>query len=468
MQKKHVFVDWFEIEAGYGKDYPGYKPPHASPYGVELKVNKPVMRTEPFIKPDKPWENWRVGSYGTYIKIDGKHYFWYEATLLTKKTMDLSYAEAMLCYAVSDDGINWEKPDLGVCEYEGSTKNNIVAKDKRDHGYCVFYDSKAKPEERFKMIFSRMERINDTQRRIMTIGAVSSDGIHWKQIKEALTGDGDTQQVLSYDNQRQKYVIYSKSQNPMLLHRRVINRCESSKFGGFSDSELILYNDPSDLPDWDYYNCGYNPWPGTDDAQIMLISMYYRTRDTIDVHLATSREGKVWNRPLGRDAFIPCGGSSTIFGGMIMSSIGIIDYGDGSWGIPVNCTVRRHMDTHDKDNLPEKCGYFAAKIREDGFMCISAYSKGEFNTIVLKPTGDNLKINAACDSCGYIKVGVLDADTSEFIEGFESENCLPVDENAVWQDVKWKSGNNLSDLNKDKKYRIKFSMFKADLFAYKF
>ena len=37
MSVKHVFSDWLEIEAGYGKAQEGFKPANASPYGVELK-----------------------------------------------------------------------------------------------------------------------------------------------------------------------------------------------------------------------------------------------------------------------------------------------------------------------------------------------------------------------------------------------------------------------------------------------
>ena len=31
-----------------------------------------------------------------------------------------------ICYATSRDGISWDKPELGLVDYEGSTANNIV------------------------------------------------------------------------------------------------------------------------------------------------------------------------------------------------------------------------------------------------------------------------------------------------------------------------------------------------------
>lgn len=60
-----------------------------------------------------------------------------------------------LCYAVSEDGVNWRKPELGLVEYEGSRRNNIV----RIEGFpggspegSVFLDPKAPPEQRYKML----------------------------------------------------------------------------------------------------------------------------------------------------------------------------------------------------------------------------------------------------------------------------------------------------------------------------
>lgn len=34
--------------------------------------------------------------------------------------------EAVFCLALSEDGINWRKPNLGLIEYAGSKDNNIV------------------------------------------------------------------------------------------------------------------------------------------------------------------------------------------------------------------------------------------------------------------------------------------------------------------------------------------------------
>ena len=37
-----------------------------------------------------------------------------------------AYSTRYLCLTVSSDGVTWEKPDLGLVEYKGSRKNNIL------------------------------------------------------------------------------------------------------------------------------------------------------------------------------------------------------------------------------------------------------------------------------------------------------------------------------------------------------
>ena len=46
----------------------------------------------------------------------------------------------MTCYAESKDGIHWTKPDLGLFEFDGSKKNNIVWDGPGAHNFTPFKD----------------------------------------------------------------------------------------------------------------------------------------------------------------------------------------------------------------------------------------------------------------------------------------------------------------------------------------
>ena len=46
------------------------------------------------------------------------------------------------CYAESQDGIHWDKPELGLCEWCGSTANNINLTGPREVTQRFFTDAR--------------------------------------------------------------------------------------------------------------------------------------------------------------------------------------------------------------------------------------------------------------------------------------------------------------------------------------
>ena len=47
-----------------------------------------------------------------------------------------AYSTRYLCLAVSNDGVSWEKPDLGIVDFQGSKQNNIL-RDKANEGFLL-------------------------------------------------------------------------------------------------------------------------------------------------------------------------------------------------------------------------------------------------------------------------------------------------------------------------------------------
>ena len=69
----------------------------------------------------------------------------------------------VLCYAESEDGLTWRKPELGLQEWNGSRANNIVlgrelAGPRGLMGAAVFRDATAPAHERFKCMFMGQDR----------------------------------------------------------------------------------------------------------------------------------------------------------------------------------------------------------------------------------------------------------------------------------------------------------------------
>jgi len=70
----------------------------------------------------------------------------------------------LMGYAVSGDGVTWEKPELGLVEFNGSRRNNILMED--PYGAVIKDLAEREPSRRYKM---------------RTTGGCrySPDGIHW-------------------------------------------------------------------------------------------------------------------------------------------------------------------------------------------------------------------------------------------------------------------------------------------------
>lgn len=82
----------------------------------------PVLRHGPPGAPD----HGHAIMYGSVLHIGGKFRMWYLGMIQT--TIERGQAPGYwrpMCYAESEDGVHWTKPDLGLVELNGSKQNNI-------------------------------------------------------------------------------------------------------------------------------------------------------------------------------------------------------------------------------------------------------------------------------------------------------------------------------------------------------
>lgn len=95
--------------------------------GARLELHQPVPR-EIVLRTDAAWEGNACGYPSVFqdgklyrMYYHGGHYRHGGKPAETRPTHPYN-----LCYAESDDGIHWRRPELGLCEFEGSKKNNII------------------------------------------------------------------------------------------------------------------------------------------------------------------------------------------------------------------------------------------------------------------------------------------------------------------------------------------------------
>jgi hypothetical protein len=145
------------------------------------------------IVPDQPWERRATYLYGTVLFDEQDQLFkaWYQ-------TFWMDPPVAYMCYAVSRDGVTWEKPSLGFVECEGSKANNIVLA--AECGTVVKDAADADPSRRYKMLAFRRPHYDVF---------FSADGITWRPGKQDAIREGDVANV-TYDPRGKRFVAMTK------------------------------------------------------------------------------------------------------------------------------------------------------------------------------------------------------------------------------------------------------------------
>jgi len=447
------------VEPGYGTQWGGeITEGWCVPHGIRLKVHEPAVDSSLAIAADRPWEQGYISPYSTFLEDGGTLRCWYE------NGGGIGYAE-------SHDGVAWKKPNLGLQEWNGSTANNLI--DINRHGHGIFIDLAAAESERYKMVSCHW---TETERKVL--GAVSADGLHWTPLPQPLMEHqhADTQNIALYDAEQGKYVLYTRQMDGV-SNRRGVNRSVSDSFRHFPDSEPVLENNPLDAPDLDIYCNGYSPWPGATDAHLMRLSMYERTPDTMNVHLATGRDGVFWHRPLGQDPWIETVPSAEGAYNTVYACAGVIPTGNGEWSTYVGVNHRMHNEPLErKTGALGESGLVRAAVREDGFVSVSSRGRGGFWTVPFELNSDSININAHTLYSGFLRCQILSSSPGDVgsdtrfirtIEGHTLEDCQPLVGDHVDAPLTWKGSADLSHL-RGQTVRLRFDLYKADLYAIKF
>jgi hypothetical protein len=145
-------------------------------HGLQLELHhakrhadKPVITLGDKNSPDGA----EISYYGTVLYIAGQFRMWYIARGFAEKN------PRRICYAISEDGYNWRKPDLGLVSYAGSTQNNLVDLDfggRIMSCNVIFEPDEPNPSRRYKIFCEVKSPQSNNQGNV----AFSADGLHWQ------------------------------------------------------------------------------------------------------------------------------------------------------------------------------------------------------------------------------------------------------------------------------------------------
>ena len=398
---------------------------------VEFVLGAPVKyEGNPVITPDRTWEE-NIG-YATVLYDEEEALFkmWYQID---------APGHPMVGYALSQDGLSWEKPTLGVEEIGGTKENNIVFVSRNppehraqmDH---VFKDySDPDPEKRYKMVLDHV----DYKGRGITF-AFSPDGIRWRQMQyNVLHGGFDTQNVVLWDDQRGVFRAYLRWWIYGLRHVRM---AESYDLYHWSEPVWMHGPDEDDPPDFDIYTPGTVKYSAAPNVYVMLNAVFDHTTERLWCQVSLSRDGVHWRRK--RRAFIPLGEEGAWDWGMIFPAPAILVKGDTMY-----MYYRGGDDRHSPTAKRHRSGVGCVALRKDGFIALAAgRQEGVITTKPLAfsrgggriPGRGRLYLNVKADK-GVARVELCDLNGVP-IPGFTRDDCDVIVEDSTAKKVAW-NGN---------------------------
>lgn len=220
---------------------------------------------------DRPWEGDGCGFFNVVATADEKgplyrmYYLAWSITDIVRQTKGAAILPAVI---ESRDGIAWTRPELGLCEFQGSKANNLLLPGGWDN-FCVFKDDNpaCPPSERYKATAQRVLGGGDHSLECY----VSADGLHFRHGWRLLTGHGqdmkfDSVNVACWDAARGVYRVYCRGLHEIrpdtvygVWKVREIRTAESKDFKSWSEVRPIAFTG-EDVEDVPLYTNGVYPY----------------------------------------------------------------------------------------------------------------------------------------------------------------------------------------------------------------
>ena len=387
-------------------------------------------------------------------------------------------------YAVSEDGIEWHRPELDVVQ-----GTNIILAPRGGYlrdGSCVWLDhGSPDPAQRFKM-FQYFRSSGETGEP-WSGGEVytSHDGIHWGEpTRTGPLGDNST---FFYNPFRKRWVFSVRRTAHGVRARWYREHSDFLEGSQWDEDEPVMWAWSDDLDETDpqigevpqIYDLNAVAY---ESIMLGLIAIFRGPNNLVaaemgipktnDLSLGFSRDGFHWDRP-NRGPFIPATRTpGTWDKGYIHAAGGVcLVVGDklyfyyGAWSGESPKLKGNMGDSHPRANAMYAGGSTGlALLRRDGFASMDAGKAG--GTLTTRPLtfdGGHLFVNADTSE-GALRVEVLN-QAGETLGPFSADNCVPVSGDKTAQRVTWTGADDIS-AQKGTPVRFRFHVTDGSLYSF--
>ena len=441
--------------------------------GIERVVNQPERYPgNPLLTAKGDWEAGSMQQFGTLYDPRLQLFrTWYRANNSEDNQMSM-------CYAVSRDGLRWEQPVLGLAEYRGSTRNNIVTPKR---SFFVFLDPLARPGEGNICASAKMLYGSDrgTFKQILLR---SPDGLHWPW--------GPVRNMSGYQGwpysriRRQEAVMATDRplmQNPVYFARLDKMTVIANEGEGLKDRvyarigwDLTHWQDPvlTDLKRSEKNNLGWYGIRTKDESSVLVgfTDAYHNEQNPdprwrslgpeayhdkpsawLDIQLISSRDGYRWQHVADQDVFLPVGPEGAWDEGMVLYAQAVEPPGSDRiylyyQGSPVrhDMTDAGWLQWHARSQRPSN-NMGVAFLRKEGYVSLEVKpdaAEGVVETRPLRYRGRHLFVNADA-SKGAVQVELCD-ETGNPLSGFGRKRALPLTTDLTNHLIRWGQESDVS------------------------
>ena len=497
--------------------------------GCRRQLHRPVRcEDNPLLEADQPWEQGGNGVYlfgGTVIfdEEEGRFKMWYRTSVVERsatKAWEEPKGSYRTCYALSEDGRVWHKPNLELDSYDGSKQNNILPPAPAPGGMeyvrrpnLIKDYEEPDPERRYKMAY-----MDDIDGKWVLSKAYSRDGIHWKMnvgtpvyFAPPAIPNGV---LFGWDAGSGKYLLFHRQCTtiPADVDGRQVRRdlalvrSTSLDFDAWGETEEVIGPGECDPPRWEPGHVGVlAAFPYTEDLYLGFLdtctthqvedvpehlweNVYQHEHAEHRTELVISRDARNWKRVLPGWEFLRPG----LWGGWdsnhvalskpIVRNDQILIYYTGR-----NLSCKAQLPDSPQRALMHKVidgqrmGYAIglASMRSDGFASIQAYeSEGTLTTRAMIFRGDRLVVNARAPETGFaagsaggaphgrLRVEILDPQEPDRT-GYSAADCDAFSGDAVRHLVTWQGQPDLGAFA-GKPIRLRFHLKNAALYSFQF